>query len=132
MQDAAAVAGLARVLGDETRVRLLDELTSGEASVSALACRLGLDQPLERGWLRAEGERVELTPAGEAALAAEGVDVAEARRARRAFAVGCLDWTERRHHLGGALGAAVLRRLLAGGRARLRPGSRVVHMQADA
>ena len=219
MQDSATVAGLARVLADETRVRLLDELTSGEASVSDLACRLGLDQPrvsthlqllrssglvdshargrsrvyalrgegpalalstlrtlagspkplisrqaaaavkhdapirrartcydhlagvagvqvldelLDRGWLRAEGERFQLTPAGDTALAAEGVDLAEARRARRAFAVGCLDWTERRHHLGGALGAAVLRKLLAGGQARLQPGSRVVHMKAGA
>ena len=44
MQDATTVAGLARVLADETRVRLLDELTAGEASVSDLACRLGLDQ----------------------------------------------------------------------------------------
>ena len=45
MQDTAAVAALARVLADETRVRLLDELTAGEASVSDLACRLDLDQP---------------------------------------------------------------------------------------
>jgi hypothetical protein len=35
------------------------------------------------------------------------VDVAAARRARRRFAPECLDWTERRAHLGGALGAAV-------------------------
>eukprot|EP01034_Spumella_vulgaris_P044124 gene44124-54832_t len=30
----------------------------------------------------------------------------------------CLDWSERRHHLGGALGAALLQRLLEGGWAR--------------
>ncbi len=34
------------------------------------------------------------------------------RRARRQFAGPCLDWTERRPHLNGALGAAITTRLL--------------------
>src|SRR5205085_12682064 len=91
-----------------------------------------LDGLLERQWLVAEGERVDLTPAGEAGLAELGIDIAEARRARRAFAVGCLDWTERRVHLGGALGAAVLRRVLEAGHARLEAGTRVVRMKPGA
>jgi DNA-binding transcriptional ArsR family regulator len=41
-----------------------------------------------------------------------GVDISQAAKARRRFAFGCLDWTERRAHLGGALGAAVTSRLL--------------------
>ena len=45
---------------------------------------------------------------GEAALRARGVNTDNAHRARRMFAFGCLDWTERRPHLGGALGAAIL------------------------
>ena len=45
MHEAEAVAALARALGDETRVRLIDELAAGEATVSDLAARLGLDQP---------------------------------------------------------------------------------------
>jgi hypothetical protein len=40
------------------------------------------------------------------------VDVGELRRRRRTFARGCLDWTERTPHLSGALGAALLERLL--------------------
>lgn len=40
------------------------------------------------------------------------MDVAGLRRQRRAFARGCLDWTERTPHLSGALGAALLERLL--------------------
>ena len=39
-------------------------------------------------------------------FAAMGVDVTAARALRRRFAYGCLDWSERRLHLGGALGAA--------------------------
>jgi DNA-binding transcriptional ArsR family regulator len=41
-----------------------------------------------------------------------GVDISQAAKARRRFAFRCLDWTERRAHLGGALGAALTSRLL--------------------
>jgi DNA-binding transcriptional ArsR family regulator len=77
-----------------------------------------LDALLERGWLAAEGgerPRYRLTPEGERALGVRGVDVSQARRARRMFAFGCLDWTERRPHLGGALGAAILHALKEAG-----------------
>ncbi|TYB63847.1 helix-turn-helix transcriptional regulator [Nonomuraea sp. PA05] len=49
----------------------------------------------------------DVTEAGERLLSRLGVDVAGARRSRRRFAPECLDWTERRAHLGGALGAAI-------------------------
>jgi DNA-binding transcriptional ArsR family regulator len=68
---------------------------------------------LRRGALRQRGAAYLLTPAGERMLRALRVDVDSARRARRAFARPCLDWSERRHHLAGALGAAVLDGLLA-------------------
>jgi DNA-binding transcriptional ArsR family regulator len=51
----------------------------------------------------------DLTPAGENAFASLGIDVAATRRLRRRFACACLDWSERRPHLGGALGAAFLK-----------------------
>jgi DNA-binding transcriptional ArsR family regulator len=54
----------------------------------------------------------DVTPDGTAALAACGVDTQALRRSRRRFAVSCLDWTERRAHLGGALGAALTARML--------------------
>ncbi len=61
------------------------------------------------GWLqRGAGREYAVTAAGEAGLEALGVDVAAARVGRRRFAFGCLDWTERRWHLAGALGAEVL------------------------
>lgn len=47
------------------------------------------------------------------ALVSFGVDVEAAARARRSFAHPCLDWSERRHHLAGALGAALLDRMVA-------------------
>jgi DNA-binding transcriptional ArsR family regulator len=61
-------------------------------------------------WLRpgAESDAYELTPDGAIALESLGIDVDGARRSRRRFACACLDWSERRPHLGGALGAAWL------------------------
>jgi DNA-binding transcriptional ArsR family regulator len=54
----------------------------------------------------------EVTDKGEERLAEIGVDVEAARALRRRFAGHCLDWTERRPHLNGALGAAVTARLI--------------------
>ena len=63
------------------------------------------------GWLagaaQAEDAR-DLTTKGSAAFQALGIDLEAARASRRRFAFACLDWSERRSHLGGALGAAVL------------------------
>ena len=64
------------------------------------------------GWLTADSDQdedgYELTPKGVKELEALGIDVAETRRLRRRFAFACLDWSERRCHLGGAVGAALL------------------------
>lgn len=57
-------------------------------------------------------QRFEVTEAGEDRLASFGINVGELRRGRRRFAGACLDWTERRAHLNGALGAAITARLL--------------------
>lgn len=60
------------------------------------------------GWI----SRYRVTEAGEAMLARLGADVSAARKSRRRFAFGCLDWSERRPHVGGALGAAILKMAL--------------------
>lgn len=68
---------------------------------------------LKQRWLQPEAQRgYRLLPAGERALDAWGVDIASARGQRRRFACACLDWSERRSHLGGALGAGVLQAAL--------------------
>jgi DNA-binding transcriptional ArsR family regulator len=68
---------------------------------------------LGRGLLLEEGRGYRTTPRGEAHLLSWGVQVQALRQGRRPFALSCLDWSERRPHLGGALGAALLARLLA-------------------
>jgi DNA-binding transcriptional ArsR family regulator len=50
----------------------------------------------------------DLTPRGVKAFAALGIDVQAVRMLRRRFACACLDWSERRPHIGGAIGAALL------------------------
>jgi DNA-binding transcriptional ArsR family regulator len=64
------------------------------------------------GWLSADstggGNAYDLTLNGTRALEALGIDIAAVRALRRRFACACLDWSERRPHVGGALGAALL------------------------
>jgi DNA-binding transcriptional ArsR family regulator len=64
------------------------------------------------GWLApnsAGSNSYDLTPKGIQALGTLGIDVEAARTLRRRFAFPCLDWSERRSHVGGALGAALLK-----------------------
>jgi DNA-binding transcriptional ArsR family regulator len=63
------------------------------------------DQLLSQAWLTPS---YRLSPKGAQALAHLGVDFEAVRRSRRRFAFPCLDWSERRDHVGGALGAALL------------------------
>jgi len=63
------------------------------------------------GWLAvasAGGHAYEVTRRGTAAFESLGIHVEATRALRRRFAFACLDWSERRPHLGGAMGAAVL------------------------
>jgi len=73
----------------------------------------------------------ELTTRGEKTLASLGVDVAAARAHRRSFARACLDWSERRPHLAGSLGAAVADALFAQGWVRRRPLDRGLIVTAN-
>ena len=65
------------------------------------------------GWLSAgskgRNKAYDLTIDGTKALQNLCIEVEEIRRLRRRFACACLDWSERRPHLGGALGAALLK-----------------------
>ena len=87
---------------------------------------------LRQGYLNAAGDGgLAVTPAGAEWLAHQGIDTAVVARQRRMLCRPCLDWSERRHHLGGALGAALLQRLMERGWARRDKDSRVVHFSAE-
>lgn len=77
-----------------------------------LAGRLGVavtEALVRRGVLIPRGPEFALSPAGARFLGRLGLDVEGARRERRALARPCLDWSERRMHLAGALGADLAR-----------------------
>jgi DNA-binding transcriptional ArsR family regulator len=59
------------------------------------------------GWLSTnpEDNAYDLTTGGAKALSSLGIEVESIRALRRRFACPCLDWSERRPHIGGALGA---------------------------
>jgi DNA-binding transcriptional ArsR family regulator len=111
---------------DTSAVRLARTCYDHLAGVAGVGL---MDALLARGWLEpARGRDLQLTATGTAALTRAGVDLEGARRSRRAFAIDCADWTERRPHLGGALGAALLAALLDQARVHLRPGERAVDL----
>lgn len=71
---------------------------------------------LKKQWLRddpGQAGELQLTPRGGKALSSLGVDVESAGRRRRRFACRCLDWSERRDHLAGSLGAEIAQHLQA-------------------
>ena len=89
------------------------------------------DRAVAHGWLEVRPEAdertaVALTGPGAEALGARGIDVELVARGRRPACLACMDWSERRHHLAGALGAAVLELCLARRWARRVAGSRAV------
>ncbi len=86
---------------------------------------LAFDAFERRGLLRRIGEAIELTRKGERHCRAQAL--ALERGTRRPVCRVCLDWSVRRHHLAGALGAALLARCYAQGWAKRDPASRVVH-----
>ena len=69
-----------------------------------------------------------LTDAGEAWCRRQGLDLEALQASRRPLCRPCLDWSERRDHLAGALGAALLQDLLRRGHARRIPGSRALRL----
>jgi DNA-binding transcriptional ArsR family regulator len=90
-----------------------------------------LDQFVFDGWLVRNGgpdERpiYEPTEVGERGFSRLGIDLNQIRGGRRVLACGCLDWTERRPHLAGGLGAAVLASLESGGYVQRDPATRSV------
>lgn len=96
--------------------RRVGDLRKARMCYDHLAGRLGValtDSLLKRRFMRRVEGDFRLGPKGRAFLTDLGVDVAAAEGQRRHFARCCLDWSERRPHLGGALGAALAERLIA-------------------
>ncbi|MGH8032480.1 MAG: helix-turn-helix domain-containing protein, partial [Luteimonas sp.] len=101
------------------RVRTCYDHLAGAIAV-ALA-----DRWLANGWIGQAGVEWRLTATGGRGVEALGIPLPNAAL-RRPQVRSCLDWSERRPHIGGQLGACVLQSLLARDWLRRRRGSRVL------
>jgi DNA-binding transcriptional ArsR family regulator len=109
LEDLARLARPARIETLRDR-ETLAVLQSGRTCYDHLAGRLGVglfDRLVERRVMLDTPDGLRITEAGEAWFGELGVDLTELRRARRPLVRPCLDWTERRPHLAGSLGAAL-------------------------
>jgi DNA-binding transcriptional ArsR family regulator len=87
------------------RARVCYDHLAGEFGVAAF------EALLRHGAFKVSGDGLQLSEAGSAWFGRLGVDIEAAARLRRTFCRPCMDWSERRHHLAGSLGAAFLSRL---------------------
>ena len=102
------------------KARICYDHLAGELSVQIY------DSLLRREAFSPGSDGLTLTASGQRFFIRAGIDVAAARLQRRSFCRACLDWSERRHHLAGALGAALLQRVVTLGWAKRERDSRVV------
>jgi len=110
--------------------KLDDAMRAARTCYDHFAGRLGVrlsDALCERGYIALADDGGEVTDSGVVFLREFGVDLAAARSHRRIFCRPCLDWTERRPHLGGSIGAALAQRCFdLGWIERMREGRAVV------
>lgn len=106
------------------RARVCYDHLAGELGVATY------EALLSRRALELSPDGLRLTSAGREWFAQLGVDAAAAERCRRSFCRPCMDWSERRYHLAGSLGAALLARLTELGWARRDRDSRAIRFTA--
>ena len=105
------VGGVREAFVPHTPSELRAARTCYDHMAGTLAVRLH-DCFKAREWLAStskNGDSYELTAEGTQGVRALGIDLDAVRTLRRRFAYSCLDWSERQPHIGGALGAALLK-----------------------
>lgn len=123
----AVTRGLARIRtgprdGALRRARVCYDHLAGEEGVRLV------DGLVISGWLSAQDGGFSVTTSGRQFFCAFGLDMEALGQQKRPLCRGCLDWSERRPHLGGGLGAALFARFQEQGWMRRLEGSRVVQV----
>lgn len=122
------VAGVPRqAFQPNTPDRLRHARTCYDHMAGSVAVHLH-DHFAAQGWLAPDAQGYALSAAGEQQFAQLGLDLDALRKLRRRFACPCLDWSERKPHLGGALGAALLQLALKRGWAEQDLDSRALNV----
>jgi DNA-binding transcriptional ArsR family regulator len=87
------------------KARVCYDHLAGELGVTAY------EALLQRGAFEMSHDEMRLSESGVQWFKELGIDTVAAARQRRTFCRPCMDWSERRHHLAGSLGAALLSRV---------------------
>lgn len=107
------------------RARVCYDHLAGELGV------LMYDSMLQHGLLNTDSGKPELSAKGWAWCEQLGLDQTTLQQQKRILCRPCLDWSERRHHLAGGLGSALLQHYLGQGWARREEGSRIISFSAE-
>ena len=129
--EALAVIAPVRPASSLKQARVGSELQTARTCYDHLAGALGVALLESLRQQRLLTPKLEVTSRGADRFAKLGIEVAEFARGRRPLTRACLDWTERRHHLAGALGAALATSFLERGWIERRRDSRAVRVTED-
>ncbi|WP_169570278.1 ArsR/SmtB family transcription factor [Sneathiella limimaris] len=105
------------------------ELRKARICYNHLAGDMGVrlyDGLVAKGLLQEKGQEVLLTEEGSSRFDQFGIDLSALEAARRPMCLSCLDWSERRTHLAGSLGSALLERFYEKGWAKRIDGTRII------
>lgn len=100
-----------RSLKQSSQIKLLQE---ARTCYDHLAGKLGVhltESMMRAGYLKLEEKQFVLTEEGALFFTSFGIDLPALKKKRRSFSHACLDWSERRYHLAGALGSELFNHL---------------------
>jgi DNA-binding transcriptional ArsR family regulator len=113
----------------QRKPKIAPDLCHARTCYDHLAGKLGVlltDALIAKGFICETEQNYDLTKKGYDLVASWGIQVDLLKRKRRKFAYACLDWSERRFHLAGALGASVAETFLDKGWVKRMPVSRAL------
>ncbi|MAP95283.1 MAG: transcriptional regulator [Ponticaulis sp.] len=131
---AAALEGLMALSAEKTvpRVRTGPKdaaMRKARVCYDHLAGEMGVwmfDRLADHAWLKLGADSLELTSEGWKNLTERAVPLGQINHKKRPLCRTCLDWSERRSHLAGSLGAILLEQILTRNWARREANSRVI------
>jgi DNA-binding transcriptional ArsR family regulator len=128
------------VISPKTEIKSFRQATQDKAIRDARTCydhlagKLGVkitDSMLVNGYLENLTDSFIITEKGEEFFAGLHIDLSEVKKSRRKFINKCLDWSERRHHLSGAVGNALFEKFLELNWIEKASGTRAVKLTSE-
>ncbi len=98
--------------------KISPELCYARTCYDHLAGRLGVtvtESLIDKGYITVDDDKYTVTETGAIWFETMEIDLDVLRKKRRKFAFTCLDWSERKYHIGGALGSAIASKFLESG-----------------